>query len=113
MTSILRTMTFVGLAGVLTSCASMEIPNFDFIKFPEFKQDAENIGDFPKVEDAPLAPINVRSDKQWDAAAEKIIAERDGLVTPSGEAAKTTAEIERGMEKLRAEVDAYKTDDPK
>ena len=107
-----RYLSVVAMAGLLSSCASVKIPDFDFMKFPEFKKDAENVGDFPKVEDAPQAPKNVRSDDQWDAAAKNIMAERDGLVIPNDIDAKTDAEIKREMQNLRDEVDAYKKDDP-
>jgi len=107
-----RYLGVVVIAGLLSGCASMEIPDFDFIKFPEFKQDAENIGDYPKVEDAPQVPKNVRSDKQWDVAAKKIIAKRDSIAVPENTNTQTDAEIERDIEKLRLKVDAYKKDDP-
>ncbi len=109
---LLRNLGIVVAAGLLTSCASVKIPDFDFIKFPEFKKDAENVGDFPKVEDAPQTPKNIRSDDQWDAAAKNITVEGDGMLPPRNSDAKTDAQIKRDMQKLRDEVDAYKKDDP-
>ncbi len=112
MSNFLRILALVGLAGLLTNCASVKIPDFDFVKFPEFRQDAENVADYPKVEDAPQAPENIRSDRKWDAAAKQIMARRDGLNIPDDENAKTVSEIENEMKKLGQQVDAYKKDDP-
>ncbi|PHS35543.1 MAG: hypothetical protein COA91_13180 [Robiginitomaculum sp.] len=112
MSNFLRTLGLIGLGVILSSCVSVKIPDFDFVKFPEFRQDAENIADYPKVENAAQLPENIRSDQQWDTAVKKIMTDRDGLSIPNIANAKTDTEIENEMKKLGEQVNAYKKDDP-
>lgn len=85
----------------------------DFIKFPEFREEAENIGDYPKVEDAPEVPSGLRTDAQWDVAAKRVIAKRDGFGDiPEPINAGTDQEIEDEINALAAKVEEYKLDDP-
>jgi len=102
----------VVIGTTFSGCASIKIPDFDFIKFPEFKEEAANIPDYPKVANAPQRPTDIRNDEDWDLAARNVLAKRDGFVDPEEIDAKTDAEILREMQRLRAEVDAYKKDDP-
>ena len=57
----------------LSGCTTVRMPNLDFLKLPEFREDAVNISDYPRVKDAPVAPTDVRSAKEWDNAAEDLI----------------------------------------
>ncbi len=107
-----RTVSFIAIATVLSSCASIKMPDMDFIKFPEFKSEAENIPDYPKVEDAPQKPKGLRSAEKWDQAAQDIMAKKDSFSDPDLVDPKSDAEIVREMQRLRAEADAYKKDDP-
>jgi len=109
---IYRTISVLALAALLSSCASMKLPDMDFIKFPEFKEEAQNIPDYPKVLDAPQKPEGLRSAENWDKAAKNILAKRDGFTDPDLVDAKTDAEIVREMQRLREKADAYKKDDP-
>lgn len=106
----------LGVAAILGGCASvknMKISNFDFVKFPEFKEEAENIGGYPKVSELPAQPEGVRSAGQWDQAAKKLLKARDSVTPPEdGTPAKTEAQIELEMRELRNKVDEYKLDDP-
>ncbi len=102
----------IALTALLTSCASIKMPDMDFIKFPEFKSEAENIPDYPKVADAPQKPKGLRSAEQWDKAAKDILAKKDDFPDPDLVDPKSDAEIAREMQRLRAEADAYKKDDP-
>ncbi len=99
-----------------SACASIKMPNMDFIKFPdfrkEFKKDAENIGDFPKVENAPQKPDDIRSDAEWDRAAKDIMNIGDDF-TISDAGGMSSAEIEKEMQRLGKKVEEYKLDDPK
>jgi len=98
---------------LLSGCASMKIPEFDFINLPDFKDDAENVGEYLAVADAPTAPTDIRSDAAWDRSANDLIAKRDGFVIPdSGEPPMTDAQILAEMKRLAAKVEAYKLDDP-
>jgi len=97
----------------LTACQTVSMPKLDFIKSPEFSADAANIAtDFPKPEDAPLEPTDVRSRAQWDRDVRAIqalrkrpsrIVDQEGLTVNQGEAQ---------YEELKAKVQAYKKDDP-
>ena len=99
-------------AGILGGCSSIKLPDMDFISFPEFKEEAENIPDYPKVADAPAAPKGIRTDEKWDQSARKIMATRDGFTDPDAVDAKTNAQVLREMRDLAAKVDEYKKDDP-
>lgn len=97
----------------LGGCSSLKVPDLDFMKFPEFKEEAENLAGYPNVEDAPQTPTDVRSDAQWDADAKKLIAKRDGFgPIPEGEPAETDAEFNQRVDDLVAKVEEYKLDDP-
>ena len=88
----------IGGMVILGACASVKnikIPNFDSIKLPEFKQEAENIGGYIKTSEIPDKPEGVRSASEWDKSANKLIKARDSLTVPTdGAPAKTEAEIE-------------------
>jgi len=89
------------------------MPKLDFVKSPEFSEDAANIAtDFPDPEDAPLEPTDVRSDAQWDRDARAIQALR---TRPSGvglDASLTASQGEAEYRALKAKAQAYKKDDP-
>lgn len=106
----------LAIANVLCGCASvknMKISNFDFVKLPEFREEAENIGGYPDVSELPGRPEGVRSAGQWDQAAKELLKARDSVTPPKdGAPAKSEAEIVREMQALRDKVDAYKLDDP-
>lgn len=105
-------LSLVGVA-FLAGCSSVSLPNVDFKTSPEFQKEAENIGDYPKVSDAPVAPGDVRSDAAWDDAARKLMKVRADFTVPeSGQPKRSDAEIEAEMRALEAKVKAYKLDDP-
>lgn len=108
-----KLLTCAAAVGVLAGCSTVKLPKVDFLKSPEFKEDAENIGGYPKVADAPVAPGDVRSDAAWDEAARKLMKVRaDFKVPESGQPKRTDAEIEAEIKALEAKVKAYKLDDP-
>ncbi len=91
----------------------MRAGNFDFVKFPEFKEEAENIGDYPRLEDTPDQPVLTKTDGEWDRAARGVQAEAEEFSVPSeGDLPKTDAEIEKALQDNRDKVEAYKLDDP-
>jgi len=108
-----RAMTLlVGLT--LAGCATPKLPKVDFLKLPEFREDFENIKDYPKVTEAPTVPTDTRSDKAWDDAARDIMKQRDSFSVPADiEAAETDVEIESRIDQLIEQAEAYKLDDPK
>jgi len=100
-------------AVILSGCTTVKIPNLDFLKVPEFREDAVNIKDYPKAGDVPIAPTDVRSAKAWDDAAKDIIKERDDYERPADIRDNVTdADVERNIDELRAKAQAYKLDDP-
>lgn len=100
-------------AAAMSGCSTVKMPDLDFLKLPEFSEEAKNISDYPKVSDAPSAPTDVRKDAAWDVEAKKLMKERDNfnVPEPSG-VAKSDAELQRDVDALKAKVHAYKADDP-
>ena len=97
----------------LNGCTSLKVANFDFIKFPEFKEEAENIGDYLKVSDAPPVPKITKSDQQWDQVATDLQKQADELDVPTtNHPNMTDAQIEQKIQEYRELVEAYKLDDP-
>lgn len=85
----------------------------DIMKSPTFGEDASNIGnDYPKLADAPAAPTDLRSDRQWDIDARNLQALRDDRTGTQNESGPSTAEADQQFESLKAKVQAYKKDDP-
>lgn len=108
-----RFCTLVLASLVVSGCASLKVPDFDFIKMPEFREEAENIGGYPDVADAPQAPTDVRSDAQWDKDAKNLLAKRDGFgPVPEGEPTLSDTEFNRKVDELISKVEEYKLDDP-
>ncbi|NNC37622.1 MAG: hypothetical protein EX271_10045 [Acidimicrobiales bacterium] len=101
------------LSGMVSGCASINMPDLDFIKIPEFKEEAENLGGYPNVEDAPQVPTDIRSDAQWDKDAKQLMAKRDSFgPVPEGEPMESDAEFNKRVDDLVAKVEEYKLDDP-
>lgn len=94
----------------LSACSTMKMPNLDFVKFPEFLEEARNIKSYPNVADAPDLPTDFRTAEEWDALAREIMAARRGVsvLDLPQHAAFSDAEFEA----LKAQARAYKLDDP-
>jgi len=98
---------------LLSGCSTVKVPNIDFLKLPEFRKEANNIKNYPKVSDAPAAPDDVRSAKAWDKDAKSLIRMRDSFEAPvSGSEGVSDSEIESELARLQSKVQAYKLDDP-
>lgn len=95
------------------STVKNRIADIDFIKLPEFREDAENIGNYPAMADVPQAPGDVRSDAAWDDSVRALMAKRDGFNVPT-DSAPMLSEIEfnRKIKELSDKVEEYKRDDP-
>lgn len=107
-------MVCVGLLAV-SACTTVKskIADFDFIKLPEFREEAENIGDYPAVINAPKAPTDIRSDAAWDDSVRTLIAKGNGFTVPTDvEIPLSEEEIQRKINELNQKVEAYKLDDP-
>lgn len=97
----------------LCACQTVKIPKIDILKSPEFSEDAANISkDYPRVKDAPIAPIDIRSDEQWDQDARAMQALRENATPMDAEPGLSEAEADARFETLKAKVQAYKKDDP-
>lgn len=111
----LRIILSVAAMGSLCGCQTIKMPNVDIMKSPEFSEEAANFAkekDYPDVKDAPLAPTDIRSDKQWDNDARVLLALRsDDTITPA-DPGPTTSEADAEFERLKAKAQAYKKDDP-
>ena len=112
MRAALIRITFVFAATTtLSACQTVRMPKIDIMKTPEFADDANNIGtEYPDVGEAPIAPADIRSDKQWDQDAKTIMALREPTPPPGD--ALTQAEIDARFANLVDEVQAYKEGDP-
>ncbi len=103
----------VFVAPIFAGCASVKMPDIDFLKLPEFQEDIENIGGYPDVASAPQRPEDLPTDAEWDAAARDIMNRRDSFVGPNdGATGMSDAEFEQKIRELSAKVEAYKIDDP-
>lgn len=103
---IVTTLLFAG-------CQTVKMPKIDIMKSPEFSEDAANIAkDYPRVKDAPLAPTDIRSDKQWDKDVRALQDLRDTSIRDQVEPGLSEAEAEAEFEALKAKAQAYKKDDP-
>lgn len=110
---IKRIVTGLTAALTLSACQTVAMPKLDFIKTPEFSEDAANINQsFPNVEDAPDAPTDVRSDKQWDKDARDLQALRNDRRPVISDEGVTEADDRARFEKLKAKAQAYKRGDP-
>lgn len=103
----------IGLSAAITlsACQTVSVPKFDFVKTPEFSEDAANIDpSFPSVDDAPEVPTDVRSAQEWDKDV-RVLQElqKNALgVEPS----LSETEGDARFEALKAKAQAYKKDDP-
>lgn len=105
---------FVSASALLSGCATVKMPNIDLPGLPEFKEAAQKlIEGFPEVSEAPARPEDIRSAKEWDDAASALMVERGGFVVPElGDTPATESEVSDEVARLKAQVRAYKLDDP-
>ena len=110
---VLIKLLVIGLSAAITlsACQTVSVPKFDFVKTPEFSEDAANIDpSFPSVDDAPEVPTDVRSAREWDKDV-RVLQElqKNALgVEPS----LSETEGDARFEALKAKAQAYKKDDP-
>jgi len=104
----------IAAALLLGGCSTVKIPNFEMPSLPAFKEATQKLIDgYPEVADAPTRPTDVRSAGEWDKAAKALMTERGGFVVPAlGDMPEGEAEVAREIDQLKAQVRAYKLDDP-
>lgn len=98
----------------LTACQTVKIPKVDLFKTTELSEDASSLSkEYPRVEDAPLAPTDIRSAAAWDRDARALQAFRSKVQNQAPmEPGPTKAEADVEFEALKAKAQAYKIDDP-
>ncbi len=101
-------------AAVLSACSTVQIPDFNMPGLEQFREaSAKLVEGYPEVSEAPVRPNDLRSAKEWDAAAKDLMAERGTFVVPEKNGLPETAqEVDKEVEALKAQVRAYKLDDP-
>ena len=111
--NLLKTVSGVVVLLTVTACANIKLPSLDILKLPEFKEESENIGDYPSVQNAPSLPTEVKSSKEWDAQAKKILKIRDKFNSPvEPDRPITEDEILQEIDRLTDSVNEYRNDDP-
>ncbi len=116
MQNIIKTFLLVPCLCIgLIGCVNIKdsISKVGQVTIPEFREDAQHIGDYPDVAKSPQRPNDIRSDAAWDKDAKKLLAKRDGFASPvKNETIQVESEITRKIRKLGDKVDEYKLDDP-
>ena len=103
----------IGLSAAITlsACQTVSVPKFDFVKTPEFSEDAANIDpSFPSVDDAPEVPTDVRSAREWDKDVRVLQELQKNAVGVEPSLSETEGDAR--FEALKAKAQAYKKDDP-
>lgn len=102
----------VMLLASLSACTSVKIP--DFANSDEFSEAAAKASGYPNPGAAPQAPLDIRSDSEWDEAAEELMAKKESFSIPDdSDDQPSVPEIRKEMRELKAKVHEYKKDDPK
>lgn len=102
----------VSLLG-LSACASMDLPEFDFMEESEFSDEvAELDSNFPSPEETPDIPTDVRSAAAWDQSAREMEALYDQIDVPELEPGLNEDDFDREFETAQQAAEAYKADDP-
>lgn len=115
MKQVLISRIAAGIAAslALAACQTVKMPKLDLVKSPEFSEDAANISKtYPRVEDAPLAPTDIRSDVQWDRDVRTLQKLRDSSSPVEAGPRLSDVDAEKRYQDLKAKAQAYKKDDP-
>jgi len=97
----------------LSACSTVRMPKIDILEKPEFEGEANRIGNkFPNTSEAPTAPTDIRSDKQWDTDARALMDIKDSFPEIEEVDPLTNDEVDARYDDLADKVHAYKLDDP-
>lgn len=100
-------------ASVLSACASVDLPDVDFMGQSDFNDEISALEpDFPSPDETPDIPNDVRSAAEWDASAREMQALYGEVDVPELEPALTPEEFDREFETAQEAAEAYKKDDP-
>lgn len=111
--SIRLTTLAIITAATLSACASVDLPDVDFMGQSDFEDEYSALEQgFASPDDAPDLPDDVRSAAEWDASAREMQSLSDQFYTPDLEPALSDDEFNRQFEAGQAKAEAYKKDDP-
>jgi hypothetical protein len=101
------------LALGLNACASLDVPDVNFMGDSDFSETiAELDRSYPGVDEIPAIPVDVRSAEQWDQTAREMLALEEMPDAPDPAPGLTDAEFQRQFDAAKAATQAYKVDDP-
>jgi hypothetical protein len=97
----------------LSACASIDLPDVNFMEDSQFSAAVTEIDpSFPGSDEVPDIPNDVRTAAQWDESAREMQALSDELDAPELEPALSAAEFDREFDAAQKAAEAYKEDDP-
>ncbi|MEM7730095.1 MAG: hypothetical protein AAF311_12600 [Pseudomonadota bacterium] len=96
-----------------SACASVDLPDIDFMGQSDFSDDIAQLDQsYPGADETPDRPVDVRTAAEWDQTARDMQALYDLPEAPNTAPALTPEEFERQFERAREETGQYKQDDP-
>ena len=102
----------------MASCASLDVPDVNlpsvnFMGESAFSEDVAQLDpSYPRPEETPEVPTDVRSAAEWDATAREM-QQLDNLPdAPDAAPSLTDEEFNAQFEAAKAATEAYKADDP-
>lgn len=110
-----RTQTvFLSLLGfAMASCASVDLPDVDFMGESDFSEDVAQLDtSFPRPEETPAVPTDVRSAADWDETARDMQQLYDLPDAPEAAPSLSEDEFNAQFEAAKAATESYKADDP-
>lgn len=100
-------------ASLLSACASVDLPDIDFMGTSDFNEEISALNpDFAGPDEVPDLPNDVRSAAQWDESAREMQNLYDEVDVPELEPALSPEEFDRQFENAQEAAGAYKEDDP-
>ncbi|GHA83852.1 hypothetical protein GCM10009069_03960 [Algimonas arctica] len=100
-------------ASVLSACASVDLPDIDFMGKSDFNEEISALNpDYASPDEVPDIPNDVRSASEWDKSAREMQDLYGEFEVPDLEPALTPEEFDRQFEQAQDASGAYKQDDP-
>ena len=97
----------------LSACASIDLPDVDFMKESQFSAAVPEIDpSFPGADEVPDIPNDVRTAAQWDESAREMQDLADEVDPPELEPALSASEFNREFDAAQQATEAYKEDEP-
>jgi len=97
----------------LSACASVNLPNVDFMGSSDFDEEITALdSSFPSADEAPDIPDDVRTAKAWDESAREMQDLYEQMDVPELEPALSDEEFDRQFEAGQAAAKEYQQDDP-